>query len=196
MSESDGFEDLVGRLSSLPGIGRKTALRLAFHLLGHRELAADLASAIGNAVETIHRCESCRNLTEEQLCEICRDSGRRERICVVETPADLRSIEEAGLFRGRYFVLHGLLAPLDGIGPSDLGVDLLRSRIEEGGIEEIILALDSTAEGDATAVYLSRALESAGVLVTRLARGLPPGAAVEFADSLTLTEAFQGRRKV
>lgn len=192
-----GFEELVDSLSSLPGIGRKTALRLGFHLLGHRELARDLSQAIGNAVDRIHRCERCRNLTDSDVCEICSDPGRRGgRLCVVETPADLRSIEDARLFSGKYFVLHGLLAPLDGVGPAELGIDLLRSHAEEGSVEEVILALDSTAEGDATAVYISRALEKSGAQVTRLARGLPPGAAVEFADSLTLTEAFEGRRKV
>lgn len=192
-----GFDELVDMLSALPGIGRKTATRLGFHLLANRDLASGLSRAIGEAVERMTRCSTCRNLTDaDDTCEICRDPGRQNRLCVIETPADLRSIEDAGLFRGRYFVLHGLLAPLDGVGPDELGIDLLRTLVEETSAEEVILALDSTAEGDATAVYISRALEKTGVTVTRLARGLPPGAAVEFADSLTLTEAFQGRRRV
>ena len=190
------MDDLVDRLSALPGVGRKTALRLGFHLLGDADLARSLAEAIRDAVDRMRRCGGCRNLTESEICSICSDASRQNRICVVETPADLKSIEDAGLFRGKYFVLHGLLAPLDGIGPSELGIDTLRSKASEGDVEEVILALDSTAEGDATAAYISRALQDTGVPVTRLARGLPPGAAVEFADSLTLTEAFEGRRKV
>jgi recombination protein RecR len=190
------FETLADQLARLPGIGRKTALRLAFGLVDDKELARDLSEALRRTWESVGECGICRNLTENPVCDICSDGSRTGGICVVQNPADLRSIEEAGLFRGRYFVLHGQLAPLDGIGPAELGVDKLRTMVEESDCEEVILALDSTADGDATSAFLARLLEGMDVSVSRLARGLPPGASVEFADTLTLTQAFEGRQKV
>ncbi len=190
------FDVLVEKLARLPGIGKKTALRLAFALVDDRDLARELADALGAVWEQVHECPRCRNLTERDLCDVCSSKSRRSSVCVVHNPADLRAVEEAGLYRGRYFVLHGHLAPLDGVGPEELGVDRLRRMIEETGSDEVILALDSTADGEATSAYLSRALRNSGVTVTRLARGLPPGASVEFADSLTLTRAFEGRQRV
>ena len=190
------FEELTDQLSRLPGIGRKTALRLAFGLVDNKELARDLSEALRQTWESVGECSICRNLTEKEVCSICEDGSRSTGICVVQTPADLRSIEEAGLFRGRYFVLHGHLAPLDGVGPVELGVDRLQKMVEESLCEEVILALDSTADGDATSAFLARILEGMDIRVSRLARGLPPGASVEFADALTLTQAFEGRQRV
>lgn len=189
------FEELVSALAQLPGVGRKTALRLAFYLVDHRELAGELSRALEAVYDKVRECDMCRNLTQSELCEICSDRSRTASICVVESPADLRSIEDAGLFRGRYFVLHGLLAPLDGVGPEELGIDKLLDMVRETEAEEAILALDATAEGEATCSYLARALEPKVAQVTRLARGLPSGASVEFADELTLSQAFEGRRK-
>lgn len=191
-----GFEDLVDLLSRLPSIGRKTALRLTFFLLENRELAIKLSESLRRAFENIQKCSRCRNFTDESVCSICSNTSRENILCIVENPADLRSIEDTGLFRGMYFVLHGLLAPLDGVGPDKLGVNLLKKRIEADNIQEVILALDSTADGDATSSYLARLMEPFGVTVTRLARGLPVGAAVEFADGRTLAQAFEGRSRV
>jgi recombination protein RecR len=190
------FETLTDQLARLPGIGRKTALRLAFGLVDDKELARDLSEALRRTWESVGECSICRNLTENDVCSICADRARTDGVCVVQNPADLRSIEEAGLFRGRYFVLHGHLAPLDGVGPAELGVEKLRKMVDESGCGEVILALDSTADGDATSAFLARLLEGMNVDVSRLARGLPPGASVEFADALTLTQAFEGRQKV
>lgn len=189
------FDELVSALSQLPGVGRKTALRLAFYLVDRRQLAGELAEALGEVYDKVRECSRCRNLTQSEVCEICSDKSRVSSICVVESSADLRSIEEAGLFRGRYFVLHGLLAPLDGVGPEELGIDRLQRMIDQTEAEEVILALDATAEGEATCSYLARVLEPRVENVTRLARGLPSGASVEFADELTLSQAFEGRRK-
>jgi recombination protein RecR len=190
------FDTLTDELSRLPGIGRKTALRLAFSLVDDKDLARDLSEALRKTWESVGECSICRNLTEDEVCSICADESRSGGVCVVQTPADLRSIEEAGLFRGRYFVLHGHLAPLDGVGPGELGVDKLQKMVSDSSCEEVILALDSTADGDATSAFLARVLEGMGISVSRLARGLPPGASVEFADALTLSQAFEGRQRV
>lgn len=190
------FDRLAEQLNRLPGIGRKTALRLAFSLVDHPELARDLAEALNETWAHVGECTVCRNLTEHELCDVCTTRADSGTICVVHTPADMRAIEDAGLYRGRYFVLHGFLAPLDGVGPDELGVDRLRKMVASSTISEVILALDSTADGEATCTYLARVLEKAGVSVSRLARGLPPGASVEFADSLTLMQAFEGRQRV
>ncbi len=193
---SDLFDRLTEQFQRLPGIGRKTAMRLAFSIVDDRELARDLSEALGMVWQKVGECSVCRNITENEICEICSSSSRHDSICVVHNPADMRSIEDAGLYRGRYFVLHGFLAPLDGIGPDELGIDRLRRMIDSLDVDEVILALDSTADGEATSTYIARILETYNVTVTKLARGLPPGASVEFADSLTLSQAFAGRQKV
>lgn len=191
------FDRLVEQLSRLPGIGRKTAARLAFSLVDDTSLARDLANALTQTWEKVRECPICRNLTENDLCSICAGAASRTPlVCVVENPADLRSIEDAGLFRGRYFVLHGLLAPLDGVGPTQLGIERLLEMVRGIGSPEVILALDATADGEATCSYLSRALEATGAKVSRLARGMPSGASVEFIDVLTLAQAFEGRQKI
>lgn len=193
MKESlvDSLAQTVGKL---PGIGKKTALRLAFALVDNRELASDLSAVLADTVTGVRECTLCRNLTEEEICETCLDVSRQNTVCVVHTPADQRSMEDTGLYRGYYFVLHGSLAPLDGTGPSDLGIPLLVERAEALNASEVILALDSTTEGEATCAYIANQLESRRIKVTQLARGLPPGALVEFADSLTLSQALKGRR--
>ena len=190
------FDSLVEQLQRLPGVGRKTAMRLAFSIVDNRELARDMSDVLDAVWNSLGECSVCRNITEQGVCEICSSNSRSSSICVVHNPADMRAIEDAGLYRGRYFVLHGFLAPLDGVGPEELGIDKLKSMVRSSSAEEVILALDSTADGEATSSYLARVLETMDVKVTRLARGLPPGASVEFADSLTLSQAFQGRQKV
>lgn len=190
------FDRLVDNLARLPGIGRKTAIRLSFSLVDNRELAGDLAEALHETSEKVGECNICRNLTEHDICEICSNHSRGNSICIVHNAADLRAIEDAGLFRGKYFVLHGFLAPLDGIGSEELGIDKLKKMTKEISPDELILALDSTTDGEATSAYITRILEQSGYTITRLARGLPPGASVEFADSLTLMQAFEGRQKV
>lgn len=188
------LDSLAGSLGKLPGIGRKTALRLAFALVDDRDLAGELSEVLSSTVRDIRECSLCRNLTSDEICETCSDESRRSTICVVHTPADQRSIEDTGLYRGYYFVLHGNLAPLDGTGPSELGIPLLLKRASDIQAEEVILALDSTTEGEATCSYIANQLSRSGISVTQLARGLPPGALVEFADSLTLSQALKGRR--
>ncbi len=187
------IDSLASSLGKLPGIGRKTALRLAFSLVDDRELASELSGVLSDTVRDIRECSLCRNITSREICETCSDTSRRNTICVVHTPADQRSIEDTGLYRGFYFVLHGTLAPLDGTGPSELGIPGLVERAVEMGAGEVILALDSTTEGEATCAYIANQLSSRGISVTQLARGLPPGALVEFADSLTLSQALKGR---
>jgi recombination protein RecR len=187
-------DSLALSLGKLPGIGKKTALRLAFALVDNRDLASELSAVLAKTASGVRECIMCRNLTEEEVCSTCLDQSRQNTVCVVHTPADQRSIEDTGLYRGYYFVLHGSLAPLDGTGPSDLGIPALVERAVEIDASEVILALDSTTEGEATCAYIANQLESRNVKVTQLARGLPPGALVEFADSLTLSQALKGRR--
>ena len=187
-------DSLALTLGKLPGIGKKTALRLAFSLVDNRELASDLSNVLADTVNGVRQCALCRNFTSEDVCEICLDKSRHNTICVVHTPADQRSMEDTGLYRGYYFVLHGSLAPLDGTGPAELGIPQLVERAIGMSASEVILALDSTTEGEATCAYIANRLESKNIRVTQLARGLPPGALVEFADSLTLSQALKGRR--
>jgi len=193
---SELFDRLVEQLQRLPGIGRKTAMRLAFNIVDNREQARDFSEVLDLVWRNVGECSICRNITEKEICDICSGASRENSICIVHNPADMRSIEDAGLYRGKYFVLHGFLAPLDGMGPDELGIDKLKAMIDRFSVREVILALDSTADGEATTSYLARVLSDRDVEVTRLARGLPPGASVEFADSLTLSQAFQGRQKV
>lgn len=187
-------DSLAMTLGKLPGIGKKTALRLAFSLVDNRELASELSNVLADTVSGVRECVLCRNLTGEEVCETCNDVSRQNTICVVHTPADQRSMEDTGLYRGYYFVLHGSLAPLDGTGPSQLGIPKLLERASVMNASEVILALDSTTEGEATCAYIANQLDSRNIKVTQLARGLPPGALVEFADSLTLSQALKGRR--
>lgn len=192
------IDELVGEFSRLPGVGRKTALRLAFHILkAPEEDARRLARSILHVREKVRPCGRCGNLSEQDPCAICR-SERRDvsLVCVVEEASDIMAIERTGEYRGLYHVLGGRLSPLDGIGPSELNVQPLLSRVGEGAVAEVVLATNPSVEGEATALYLNRLLGPLGVRVTRIARGLPVGGDLEYADGVTIAEALAGRREL
>jgi len=197
MSEaySPVLRQLVEALKCLPGVGQKSAQRMAFHLLQrNRDGAVALADSLGAAVERIGNCERCRMLTEEAICGFCASDRREDSVlCVVETPADLLALEQAGVYRGRYFVLMGHLSPIDGIGPRELGLDRLEERLAAGGVEELVLATSVTVEGDATAHLLAQLAQRYKVRASRIAYGVPVGGELEFIDSGTLSRAFTGR---
>lgn len=190
------IEDLATELSRLPGIGRKTALRLTYHLLKQSpSQSRRLADAIITVSERIHPCTRCHNLTESELCHICTDPRRdATTICAVEEASDIGAIERAGEFRGIYHVLGGRLSPLDGIGPDDLNLSDLESRVASGGVREVILATNPSIEGEATALFLQRRLAAYPLTVTRIARGLPVGGDLEYADGVTIAQALAARR--
>ncbi|MFC0269687.1 recombination mediator RecR [Kushneria aurantia] len=194
------FSPLIDRLLEtlrvLPGVGPRSAQRMAFHLLERdREGGQRLAQVLSEALEKVGYCERCRNLTESRLCSICEQSRRDDHsLCVVESPADLLAIEEAGGFNGRYFVLHGHLSPIDGIGPEALGLDLLERIVSERQVSELILATNPTVEGEASAHYIAEQLRSLGVRCSRLAYGVPMGGELEYVDGGTLSRAFMGRQ--
>lgn len=192
------IDDLTGELARLPGIGRKTALRLAFHLLkAPSDDAHRLARAIVAVRERVRPCEVCGNLTEASPCAICTSSRRDAAlVCVVEEASDIMAIERTGEYRGMYHVLGGRLSPLDGIGPSELNVEPLIRRIGQGAVQEVVLATNPSVEGEATATYLSKLIGPLGVRVTRIARGLPVGGDLEYADGVTIAEALSGRREM
>ncbi len=192
------IDELVGELARLPGIGRKTALRLAFHLLKQPEDdARRLARSIVDVREKVRPCARCGNLSEQDPCAIC-SSARRDTslVCVVEEASDIMAIERTGEYRGLYHVLGGRLSPLDGIGPSELNVRPLVDRVGGGGVVEVVLATNPSVEGEATALYVGRILSPLGVRVTRIARGLPVGGDLEYADGVTIAEALNGRREL
>jgi recombination protein RecR len=190
------IDDLTSELARLPGIGRKTALRLTYHLLKQPpEQSRRLADALQTLSDKVRPCSRCFNLTEEALCVICRDPRRDAAlICVVEDAADIGAIERAGEYRGQYHVLGGRLSPLDGVTPDDLTIPQLLRRVEEGGVREVILATNPSLEGEATALYVQRQLASFGLAVTRIARGLPVGGDLEYADGVTIAQALSARR--
>lgn len=199
------IEDLATELSRLPGIGRKTALRLTYHLLKQsREQSRRLAESLLTLSERVRACERCFNLTEDSLCSICRDPRRDAAlVCVVEEASDIGAIERAGEFRGVYHVLGGRLAPLDGVGPDQLNIVALVRRVGEGGVREVIVATNPSLEGEATAVYVQRELARvvgenghATVAVTRIARGLPVGGDLEYADGASIAQALAARRQM
>lgn len=195
------IDELTTELSRLPGIGRKTALRLTYFLLKRPpEESRRLARAIESVAERVRECSRCGNLTEEDPCELCVD-GRRDGsiICVVEEASDIGAIERTGEFRGRYHVLGGRLSPLEGIGPEELNIDRLLQRLgggDNGRVDELIIATNPSVEGEATALYLQKLVRPQGVRVTRLARGLPVGGDLEYADGVTIAEALSGRREL
>jgi recombination protein RecR len=190
------LERLIQELSRLPGVGPKTAQRLAFHLLrADRQRAESLAQAIGDVKARIGYCERCYNIAEGSLCAICLSSRRDASVlCVVESALDVLAVERTSEFNGLYFVLHGVISPIDGIGPDQLHIPQLLDRVRDEGLVEVIIATDADIEGEATAVYLQRALMPLGATVTRPAHGLPVGGDLEYADELTLARAMAGRR--
>ena len=194
---SPSVDNLVAQLTRLPGIGTRTAQRLAFHILQRpTDEALALANAIAEVKERVRFCGECGNLTEEETCAICRDARRdRTTVCVVEQPVDLISLERTAEFRGLYHVLGGALSPLDGVDPSDLRIDELLRRVERNGVAEVVLATNPNMTGEATAAYLADRLRGR-VRVTRLASGLPVGGDLEYADEVTLGRAFEGRRPI
>lgn len=192
---SEKVENLIEALARLPSIGNKTAQRLAIHILQNdRSGGAALAAALQTAVDSVGNCRDCRNLAEDSLCQICSDPKRDNGIiCVVEGPMDVLAIEQATHFKGKYFVLMGRLAPLDGIGPTEIGLDTLEARLQNGDVEELILATNITVEGDATAYYINELAKRYGVKSSRIAFGVPMGGELEYIDSHTLGHAFDSR---
>lgn len=192
------LERLIERLRSLPGVGQKSAQRLAFHILRSSEADVKaLAAALVEVKERIRLCGVCFNITDVDPCLVCTDASRdRGVLCVVEEPHNLVAIEKSGGFRGLYHVLHGSLSPLKGIGPDDLKIPALLERLRDGVVKEIILATNPNVEGEATAVYLSRLLKPLGLKVTRIALGLPVGSELEYADEVTVGKALEGRREL
>lgn len=190
------LDELMEALRCLPGVGPKSAQRMAFHLMQRDRVGAErLARALSRAATSVRHCESCNTLTEEPVCALCR-SDRRDRgtLCVVESPADMLMIEQTATYNGLYFVLMGRLSPLDGVGPDEVHLDRLISRASNGEVKEVILATSFTVEGEATAHYIREALTEKGLTVSRIARGLPVGGEIEFVDASTLAQALIDRR--
>ena len=190
---------LINELSKLPGIGGKTAQRLAFHILALEESEATaLANSIVNAKRSLHYCSVCGNLTDTDPCEICSDESRdRTKVCVVETPQDVIAMERIREFKGLYHVLHGAISPVEGIGPNDINLKSLITRLQQHDeIDEIIVATNPNIEGEATAMYIARLLKTSGIKVTRIAHGIPVGGDLEYADEVTLLKAMEGRREI
>jgi len=194
------IDELAGEFAKLPGIGRKTALRLTYHLLRQRpEQSRRLADALTTLTERVHPCAQCGNLTEEERCAVCRDPRRDAAVlCAVEEASDIGAIERTGEYRGVYHVLGGRLSPLDGVMPEDLAIDQLVARAQGGGVREVILATNPSMEGEATALYVQRQLaqQAPAVQVTRIARGLPVGGDLEYADGVTIAQALAARREM
>ena len=195
MKFSPLLEELIEALRCLPGVGPKTAQRMAFQLLERgRENGKHLSKILSSAMQSIHHCKSCRTFSETEFCKLCTSSHRDQSLlCIVESPIDLVAVEQMGSYRGRYFVLMGHLSPLDGIGPEELGIKELNHLLSEGNIKELILATNPTVEGEATAHYISELIKSYHIKVTRIAHGVPLGGELEYIDSGTLAHAFAGR---
>jgi len=192
------FENLIDALKRLPGIGAKSAERMAYRILDmDHETVVELTTAILAAREDLHRCERCGHLTDEPLCSICKDKSRDSSIiCVVQSPKDVFAIERGEGFRGVYHVLHGAISPVNGIGPNDLSIEPLIQRVQEGGVREIILATNPNVEGETTALYLAKILDRLNIITSRLAYGLSVGASLDYTDDFTLLKAIQGRKKM
>jgi len=198
MSFSPLIQELIDSFRCLPGVGPKTAQRMAFHLLERdREGANRLAQSLVNSTENVSHCSRCRTLSEHELCEICSDTGRdNSKLCILESPVDMLAVEQTGGFHGRYFVLMGHLSPIDGIGPDDLGLDQLMRQLKADPVSELILATNPTVEGEATAHYIAEQVKSMDIKVTRIAHGVPVGGELEFVDGGTLAHALAGRRSL
>ncbi len=198
MKGPESLFKLIEELRKLPGVGRKTAERLAFYILKSQRHEADaLVNAISELKEKVRLCSVCSSITEVDPCNICSDMNREKNmLCVVEEPHDVFAIEKTREFKGSYHVLMGVLSPLDGIGPSDLKIEELLNRVRENGIREVILATNPNLEGEATAMYIAKVLKPFGMKVTRIARGLPVGGDLEYADEVTLTKSIEGRQEM
>ena len=197
MKYSPMLAELISAFTCLPGVGNKSAQRMAFHLLErNRDGALTLSAALHNAMEHIGHCQQCRNFTEQSVCDICQHPQRQEsgQLCVVESPQDVMAIEQTMSFKGTYFVLMGHLSPIDGIGPGEIGLDELETRIADGSLKEVILATNPTVEGEATAHYIAQLCQKHEVAASRIAHGVPIGGELEYIDGNTLTHAFPGRR--
>jgi recombination protein RecR len=196
MKAPTALEELIEALRCLPGVGPKSAQRIAYHLLQYDKAgAARLAESLGKALQTIRRCAKCNSFTEQDLCALCSSPKRDpSQLCVVETPGDLLMMEQTMAYKGLYFVLMGRLSPLDGIGPRDIGLDVMRLRLADKGVKEVIVATNFTNEGEATAHYISEMLKGQDLRVTRIARGVPVGGELEYVDTGTLAQAFVERR--
>ncbi|MEH6504334.1 MAG: recombination mediator RecR [Cycloclasticus sp.] len=192
------LQQLMQALRCLPGVGQKSAQRMAFHLLERdREGAFQLAQSLAEAVDKIGHCQTCQTLSSSEVCVVCSDQRREQQLlCIVETPSDVMAIEDATSFKGLYFVLNGRLSPLDGLGPAEIGLDKLTARLQRGEVKEIILATNPTVEGEATAHYISEMARKHQVKATRIAHGVPFGGELEYIDSSTLSHAFSGRSEV
>lgn len=192
------LEKLIDELQCLPGVGPKTAQRMAYNLLQHkRQAGIDLAATLNKAMVEVGQCRSCRNYTENEFCHICLNPRREQQslLCIVETVSDLAAVENSGQYSGRYFVLHGTLSPIDGIGPSELGLNELESLMSQGGVEEVILALNPSVEGEATSHYIADICKSNNVAITRIAHGIPVGGELEMVDTSTISHALMGRKQ-
>ncbi|ROO28287.1 recombinase RecR [Salinisphaera orenii MK-B5] len=198
MAFSPALTQLIDALRVLPGVGAKSAQRMAFHLLQReRQGGRHLATTLEHAIATVRHCSECRMFTEGERCEICANERRDPAlVCVVESPADVMAIEQNTDYRGRYFVLMGKLSPLDGVGPEELGLGILRERLAAGTVEELILAMGATVEGEATAQYVGDLARQNGARISRIAHGVPVGGELEYVDAGTLSQAFSGRRPV
>jgi recombination protein RecR len=192
------LRDLIEKLQWLPGIGRKSAQRIAFYLQKmDTTRVQELTDAIMRARTRLKECSVCYNLSEKKPCEICIDAGReKDRICVVEQPSDVMVIEKTSEYRGVYHVIHGVISPIDNIGPEDLRIDALVNRLRNGSITEVIIATNPTTEGDVTAIYIAKLIKPLGIKVTRIARGLPMGSDLDLADTTTLSRALEGRSEL
>ena len=189
------LSDLIANLSRLPGIGPKTAGRLAFYLLQEPSVAKDLAEAITRASQEIKECSICSNYTDQDPCAICKGEKRdHSLLCIVEQPRDVAALEKTGEFKGLYHVLHGVISPLEGVGPEQLTISQLLSRLD--GVKEVVMAVNPTVEGEATSMYLAKLLKPLGIKVTRIAHGLPVGGDLEYADEITIARALEGRRQI
>jgi recombination protein RecR len=193
---ANALDELIDALRCLPGVGPRSAQRMAFHLLQHdQDGARRLAASIGRALGAVRRCVRCNTFTEDELCALCSSPKRDPSLlCIVETPADLATMEQTMAYRGLYFVLLGRLSPLDGVGPRDIGLDRLVARATDGVVKEIVLATNFTNEGEATAHYIGEMLRDRGLNITRIARGIPVGGELEYVDAGTLAQAFYERR--
>jgi recombination protein RecR len=195
---SPSLDELITSLRCLPGVGQKSAQRMALHLLEReRDGARRIATAMSNALDSVRHCQQCRNFSDTEVCDICSDAGRdQQTLCVVETPADVLAVESSAAYRGKYFVLLGRLSPLDGYGPGQLGLEELEQQLSKGGTSEVILATSATVEGDITAQYIADFAASYDIKSSRLARGIPLGGELEFVDSGTLSRALSGRQQI